>query len=185
MAEKFGFRAGQTVALFSPNTVWYPVAMFATTRVGMHVVFNLLSMDVTNLVLTFDSIGGMISGASPAYNVEEMTYTLRTADAKILMTAESSLSVAIPAARNAGIPQDRIILLEGQHQGFTSIHDLLSFGQSLGAQRQVAPFKIPTKQTNKDLCGFLSFSSGTTGLPKAVSLEPTFLLQHAHSAHRS
>lgn len=35
MKEKFGFGAGQTVALFSPNTVWYPVAMFATTRVGM------------------------------------------------------------------------------------------------------------------------------------------------------
>lgn len=34
LTQKFGFGEGQTVALFSPNTVWYPVAMFATTRVG-------------------------------------------------------------------------------------------------------------------------------------------------------
>ena len=36
LVQKFGFAAGDAVALFSPNTVWYPVAMFATTRVGMY-----------------------------------------------------------------------------------------------------------------------------------------------------
>lgn len=113
--------------------------------------------------------GGIISGASPAYNIEEMTFALRTAQAKVLMTAPSALSVAIPAAKNAGIPQDRIILLEGKKAGFTTIQDLVALGESFGPSGQVQPFKIPTGQTNKDLCGFLSFSSGTTGLPKAVS----------------
>lgn len=115
-------------------------------------------------------IGGKISGASPAYNVEEMTYALRTADAKVLMTAASSLSVAIPAAENAGIPKDRIILLEGEQDGFTTIHDLVAFGKAKGVDKQVASYKFSTGQTNRDLCGFLSFSSGTTGLPKAVSI---------------
>ncbi|KAJ5698036.1 hypothetical protein N7462_000041 [Penicillium macrosclerotiorum] len=147
LVKKFGLSAGQTVALFSPNTVWYPIAMFATNR-----------------------IGGIISGASPAYNVEEMTYALKTAQAKVLMTAPSSLSVAVPAARNAGIPQDRIILLEGSQDGFTNIKDLLNFGKKLGKDGQVAPFKIPMGGTNKKTCGFLSFSSGTTGLPKAVMI---------------
>lgn len=97
-----------------------------------------------------------------------MTFALRTAQAKVLMTAASSLPVAIPAARNAGIPQDRIILLEGKKEGFTTIQDLVAFGESFGPNCQIQPFKIPTGQTNKELCGFLSFSSGTTGLPKAV-----------------
>ncbi|KAJ5224965.1 hypothetical protein N7468_006190 [Penicillium chermesinum] len=147
LVQDFKLAPGNTVALFSHNTVWYPVAMFATTRVG-----------------------SVMSGASPAYNVEEMTYALKTADAKILMTAASSLSVAIPAAENAGIPKDRIILLEGEKEGFTTIHDLIALGKKKGAAKQTPPYKFRQGETNRDLCSFLSFSSGTTGLPKAVMI---------------
>ncbi|KAJ5707814.1 hypothetical protein N7488_007615 [Penicillium malachiteum] len=146
LVRKFNFSAGQTIALFSPNSVWYPVAMFATTR-----------------------IGGMISGASPAYNIEEMTYALKTSDAKIFMTTVSALPVAIPAAENAGITRDRIILLEGTQDGFETIHDLIAFGR-IQHDDQVPSWKIKKWESNKDLCGFLSFSSGTTGLPKAVMI---------------
>jgi acyl-coenzyme A synthetase/AMP-(fatty) acid ligase len=114
------------------------------------------------------SIGGIISGASPAYNVEEMTYALKTARAKFLMTVPSSMDVAIPAAKNAGIPPERIFLLEGSKGEYTSVQQLVKKGQSLGAARQVAPWQLPPGKTNRDICGFLSFSSGTTGLPKAV-----------------
>ncbi|KAJ5392656.1 hypothetical protein N7509_008146 [Penicillium cosmopolitanum] len=146
LVHKLGLAAGETVSLFSPNSIWYPVAMFATNRVG-----------------------GLISGASPAYNVEEMTYALQTAQAKIIMAAASSLSVAVPAARNAGISNSHIILLEGQADGFSTVKDLLEFGQKYG-NNQVAPYQIPAGRTNRDVCGFLSFSSGTTGLPKAVMI---------------
>lgn len=115
-----------------------------------------------------DLLGGVISGASPAYNVEEMTYALKTAQAKILMTVPSSMNVAIPAAQNAGIPKERIFLLEGEKDGYTTMQQLLDMGKSYGSN-QTPAFKIPHGQTNRDVCGFLSFSSGTTGLPKAVS----------------
>ncbi|KAL8851949.1 MAG: hypothetical protein Q9221_003160 [Calogaya cf. arnoldii] len=147
LVKKYGFGEGETVALFSPNTIWYPVAMLGVLRAG-----------------------GVMSGASPAYNVEEMTYALKTANAKFLMTIPSSMDVAVAAARKAGIPKDQIFLLEGNVDGHTTMKQLLEIGESYGREGQVSSFKIPQGKQNKDVCGLLSFSSGTTGLPKAVMI---------------
>ena len=112
--------------------------------------------------------GAMVSGASPAYNVEEMTYALRTSRAKFLMTSPPSMQIATAAAAAAGIPQSNIFLLEGELDGYTTIKDLINIGKQ--ASQQTSAFKIPPGKTNFDICGFLSFSSGTTGLPKAVMI---------------
>lgn len=48
LRKKYGLQEGETVSLFSPNTVWYPVAMFGTLRAG-----------------------GVVSGASPAYGEQK------------------------------------------------------------------------------------------------------------------
>jgi 4-coumarate--CoA ligase len=147
LVKKYGLKEGQTVALFSPNTVWYPVAMFGTIRAG-----------------------GVVSGASPAYNVEEMTYALKTADAKFLFTVPDSMGVAAAAAKAAGIPKEKVFLLEGKLQGHTTMAELLKIGASYGEQGQVEQFKLPKGKKTSEVCGFLSFSSGTTGLPKAVMI---------------
>jgi 4-coumarate--CoA ligase len=34
LVDKYGLQAGQTVSIFSTNTVWYAVALWATIRVG-------------------------------------------------------------------------------------------------------------------------------------------------------
>ena len=147
LVKKYGLRVGEAVALFSPNSIWYPVAMLGTLRVG-----------------------GVVSGASPAYNIEEMTYALQKAGAKFIFTVPGSMDVAAAAAKNAGIPKDRVFLLEGELDGFTTMNQLLDTGKSYGKSGQVSSFKIPRGKKNKDVCAFLSFSSGTTGLPKAVMI---------------
>ncbi|KAF9733243.1 hypothetical protein PMIN06_009443 [Paraphaeosphaeria minitans] len=145
--KRYGLREGETISLLSQNTVWYPVAMFAGLRAG-----------------------AKISGASPAYNVEEMAFALKRADAKILMTTPGSMEVAIKSAEAAGLPKSNIFLLEGELPGYTTVQELIKIGQSYGEQGQTPAFKLPPRKNNKDVCGFLSFSSGTTGLPKAVMI---------------
>ncbi|KAI0125595.1 hypothetical protein BJ170DRAFT_631737 [Xylariales sp. AK1849] len=147
LTRRYGYKTGETLALFSRNTIWYPVMLFAAIR-----------------------LGGVVSGASPAYNVEEMTYALRTANAKFLATHPASMQVAKQAAKNAGIPQEHIFLLEGGLDGFTTVKDLIRIGQSYGIQDQTPAFKLPVGKKNGEICAFLSFSSGTTGLPKAVMI---------------
>ncbi|KAI8938829.1 hypothetical protein NX059_004691 [Plenodomus lindquistii] len=147
LVKKYGLKKGETVALFSQNTVWYPVAMFAGLRAG-----------------------AKISGASPAYNVEEMTFALKTADAKFLMTTPGSMEVASVSAKAAGLPQSNVFLLEGELPGYTTVQELIRIGESYGMSGQAQAFKVPPGKKNKDVCGFLSFSSGTTGLPKAVMI---------------
>ncbi|KAH7142764.1 hypothetical protein B0J13DRAFT_445022 [Dactylonectria estremocensis] len=146
LVEKYGLQVTDTVALFSQNTIWYPVAMFATLRVG-----------------------GRVSGASPSYSVDEMTGALRTAKAKFIMTVPSSIEVALGAAKRAGIPREHIFLLEGELHGYTSMKQLLEIGKGYGEESQTPFFRVPKGEKN-DICGFLNFSSGTTGLPKAVML---------------
>ncbi|ORY13249.1 hypothetical protein BCR34DRAFT_623875 [Clohesyomyces aquaticus] len=147
LVKKYGLKTGDTVSLFSQNTVWYPVAMYAGLRVG-----------------------AKISGASPAYNTEEMTFALKTADAKFLMTTPGSMEVAAASAAAAGIPKSNVFLLEGSLPGYTTIQELIQVGKKYGASSQAPAFKLPPGKKNKDICGFLSFSSGTTGLPKAVMI---------------
>lgn len=99
-----------------------------------------------------------------------MTYALNKADAKFLVTVPCSMEVAAAAAKNAGIPKDRVFLLEGELEGFTTMKTLLDVGKSYGDNGQIPSFKIPAGKKNRDICAFLSFSSGTTGLPKAVMI---------------
>lgn len=133
LVKHYGLKEGETVALFAPNTIWYPVAMMSVLRVG-----------------------GVVSGASPAYNVEEMTYALKTASAKFLMTMEGSMGVALEAAKNAGIPKSNIFMLEGRLEGYKSVADLIEMGKA--EREQVKPFELPKGKTNGQVCGFLSFS---------------------------
>jgi acyl-coenzyme A synthetase/AMP-(fatty) acid ligase len=104
--------------------------------------------------------------------VEEMTYALKTAKAKFLMTVPGSMDVAAKAAEAAGIGKSNVFLLEGELKGHTTMRELLDIGRAYGENGQVRPYELKSGERNRDLCGFLSFSSGTTGLPKAVSIPP-------------
>jgi acyl-coenzyme A synthetase/AMP-(fatty) acid ligase len=78
LVRAHGLCPGDTISLFSQNSIWYPVAMFGGLRAG-----------------------AVISGVSPAYGVD--AYALRTAKARFLMTMEGNLGVAVRAAEMVGL----------------------------------------------------------------------------------
>jgi long-subunit acyl-CoA synthetase (AMP-forming) len=147
LVKEYGPRPSQTLSLFSQNTIWYLVVMFA----GL----------------------AMISGVCPAYSIEEMTYALQTADAKFLMTTPDSMYVAKQNTGAAGLPKENIVLLKGKVSGYITIQDLMRMGKTTySAAAQTGAYKICSRneRRTKDIYGFFSFSSGTTGLPKAVMI---------------
>jgi 4-coumarate--CoA ligase len=139
LIREHGLQPGDTVSLFGTNSVWYPVAMWAVIRAG-----------------------GRVNGASPAYGEEEMAYALRTAGTKVLMTMPgAALETALRAAEKAGVRRRDVLLLEGEAEGFESVRSCIERGMGMDAHE---PWSLPKGASNKRVCGYLNFSSGTSRL---------------------
>lgn len=112
------------------------------------------------------------SGANPAYTPDELSYQLNITRTKLLITHSSSLSVALAAARNSGIPEDHIVLIDSQpiaagSKLYPTVETLVQEGLKIAptfVERRLAPGEGRTK------LALLNFSSGTTGTPKAVAI---------------
>ncbi|KAK7565570.1 hypothetical protein BKA81DRAFT_42180 [Phyllosticta paracitricarpa] len=86
-----------------------------------------------------------------------------------LVMSPACVDVAVKAADAAGFGRDNVFLVEGKIDGFATLQELVEVGKNYGNDGQVEVFKIPPGKKNGDICGYLSFSSGTTGLQKAAS----------------
>ncbi|KAJ8083729.1 hypothetical protein PM082_002495 [Marasmius tenuissimus] len=143
---RWNIKEDDVVCIFSPNDVEYPVTIWAT-----------------------HTLGAIVTLANPAYTAEELEYQLITTKAKLLVVHSAFLQTAASAAKRAGLSDDRIIVIPGSGTGIdnTTTDQLAAFGASqpeVFRERKLHPGEAKTKRA------FLSFSSGTTGKPKAVEI---------------
>jgi len=106
---------------------------------------------------------GVISPANPAYSANELAFQLKDSGAKALLTQTHLLKSAVEAAKIAGIPQDRILVI-GDEKDLNVLH----FSDFIKSTRDTSR-GARKGQAASDLA-FIPYSSGTTGLPKGVML---------------
>ena len=141
-----GVETGTVVALLCPN-----VPAFATV---FHGILRL---------------GAIVTTINSLYTAHEIENQLRDAAATWLVTVSPLLGPAREAARAAGIPDERIIVLDGT-DGHADLRALLS-------ERRMPP---PVAFDPATHVAVLPYSSGTTGNPKGVMLTHRNLVANVH-----
>ncbi|OSX62667.1 hypothetical protein POSPLADRAFT_1141924 [Postia placenta MAD-698-R-SB12] len=139
-----------SVCIFSPNHVLWPVAVWALHK-----------------------IGAVVTPANPAYTAEELVHQLKISRATLIIVHPMVYHVAVTAACESGIALQKIVLVEGASDAKTDFgsHSTISEMIQAGAGHAARFVERPLKpgEARKKLA-FLCFSSGTTGLPKAVAI---------------
>jgi acyl-CoA synthetase (AMP-forming)/AMP-acid ligase II len=100
--------------------------------------------------------GLVVSGANPMYNADDLAYQLRDAGARVVLTIPRLLATVREAAAAAGC---ETVIVVGEADGGVSFASLLACSAA-----------EPLVAADLDALAALPYSSGTTGLPKAVML---------------
>ncbi|KAJ4400552.1 hypothetical protein N0V91_008594 [Didymella pomorum] len=131
------------------------------------------------------SFGGIFAGVNPSHTPYELEHAFRTAEVKALIVEPELLPNALKAAHQAGIPRTNIFAFDyhtpvdkpwSSNKAWKT--DIKSWRHLMG-QGEADWIKWDNEARSKSTTAARLFSSGTTGLPKAVEMtHHNFIAQH-------
>lgn len=146
----------------------------AAQGLGVYGVAAILCPNVPAFAVVFHGLlraGATVTTVNSLYTADEIALQLADAGAEWLFTVSALLPAAREAAARAGIPADRLVVLDGA-DGHPSLRDLLT----AGAPAPDISFDSSTH------VAVLPYSSGTTGRPKGVMLSHRNLIANAEQS---
>lgn len=155
LARALGKRTGWMV---NEGTPWDKVAC----------VFSLNTVDYVTALYSIHRFSGIATPANAAYSAEELAHQLRSSGASAIFTCVPLLETALAAAKEVGIPGEKVYLLplhgfaeKEKSLKHATVEDLIAEGAKLP---KLDALKW-TKGQGARQVAFLCYSSGTSGLP--------------------
>jgi len=143
---------------------WQERGLHKYTQTSQKVVVALYAPNLPLWPVCFHGVlkaGGILTTLNPAYQANEVEHALQISKAQYIVTTPELVEAAKTAAEKA-LPAGQIkeVFVFGEQHGCTSFDELLKSTMSLE----------PVKINPQEDVAVLPYSSGTTGLPKAVKL---------------
>lgn len=164
-------RADHLARGISQELSWHPNKGTEWDKVAG--IYSLNTIDSMTLAYAIHRLSGIATPANAAYSASELSFQLNNSKATCLFTCIPLLDTALEAAAKAGIPKERVYILEmpnglsgNKEQPFKTVGQLIAQGEKLP---RLEPLKW-NKGDGAKKVAFLCYSSGTSGLPKGVMI---------------
>ncbi|CAI7594395.1 unnamed protein product [Penicillium glandicola] len=127
--------------------------------------FNDISYSI--LVLAIIGAGGCFTGSNPSYTPHELTHHIQASESKFIFSEPEILDSLLRAAGEVNLPKENVWIFDNLGQ---SIPDGMRSWKQLFEVGEEDWVRFNDLETCQQTTAARLFSSGTTGLPKAVKI---------------